>query len=318
MKKLSKKQALKLLPLIIDKEASEEARNAFFRYIKTDKEVKKKYDSLLLVKKLLKTKYTPEKAPDHLKNKISELIDDMKWEEQERSRVDNNTGTIDQPLAAAKYDTETYKPQKPILKLLKPIRYLAAATVIFFFSLLTIELLEKTSAENFQLNYDIEELALSHFNTGDHVSASLATYQPASSDHASDILEKEYSHQLRLPKIKGATLRRVFYTTFADGYKIPALEFYQEEIGETVHVFAFRLDDLVEKRNIKRDPEAIKLCKSYDDYHIKEIEGKHVVSWRWGNYWYTAASNHNGNDLIALVEPDDSGWSNVSDGNNNW
>ncbi|NBC28176.1 MAG: hypothetical protein GVY08_15035 [Bacteroidetes bacterium] len=300
MKHLTKKQALELLPLVIDDEASEPEKVAFFKYIQTDQEVKKKYESLLLVKQLLKTKYSPKKAPEHLKNRISDLIEDMEWETKESSKVDNDIRPIH---TDTQHQESSDDPPSIFYRLLTPARYIAAASVIFIFSLLTIELLEKSSEGQFQSIYDVEEMALSHFNTGNHVTASLATYQPTSSEHASTILQDEYSLQLRLPKIEGATLRRVFYTTFADGYTTPVLEFHQKEINETVHVFAFRVDDLEKRNKIKRDPEAVKICKSYKDYHIKNIDGKHVVSWKWGDYWYTAVSNHNGNDLIALVEP---------------
>lgn len=307
MKKLSRKQALEILTLIVDNEATENDKKAFFTFIQNDDDVRKKYESMLFVKQLLKTKYSPEKAPKHLRKKVSELVKDMHWEKIEGSKVDNNLSTVNTKPAPNKHKEE--KP-KLLLNLLKPARYLVAASVIFFFSLLTIELLEKSSVNKFEVSYDIEEMALSHFNTGDHISASLASFRPESSQHASELLESEMAHKLRLPTIEGADLRTVMYTTFADGYSTPVLEFYQSEINETVHVFAFHMDELERHDKFVRDPEAVKICKTYDDYHVKDINGKHVVSWKWGDYWYTAVSNHNGQELIALVDPVDPTWSN--------
>lgn len=312
MKKLSKKQALEILTLIVDNEATEEQKKAFFTFIQKDDDVKKKYESMLFVKQLLKTKYSPEKAPPHLKKKISDMVHDMNWEKTEGSKVDSNLSAVDPK--SAKETTDENK-RKPLINFLKPARYLVAASVIFFFSLLTIELLEKSSVNNLQTGYDIEEMALSHFNSGDHISASLASFQPESSEHASELLESEMAHKLRLPSIEGAKLRTVMYTTFADGYTTPVLEFYQSDIDETVHVFAFHMEELEKYGKIVRDPEAVKACKTYDDYHVKDINGKHVVSWKWGDYWYTAVSNHNGQDLIALVDPVDPSWNNNS---TNW
>lgn len=300
MNELTRKEALDLLPLIVDNEASEEEKTAFYRYIQKDEDIRKKYESLLFVKQLLKTKYTPKKAPEHLKQNISNLIEDLKWEKQESSVVDNTLSSL--PEKSESSHELRGKGNRPEgVRITKAARYVAAAAVILVFSLITIELLEKTST--IQGSEGIEELALSHFYSGEHISASIASYRPASIEHAAQILNDEMSHQLQVPNIDGATLQRVMYTTFSNGYTTPAFEFYQAGIDETVHVFAFRIDDLKKEFGMKRDPEAVKLCKTRDDYHVKEINGKHVVSWKWGDYWYTAVSNHNGDDLISLVEP---------------
>ncbi|MGM0460073.1 MAG: hypothetical protein ACQERO_12075 [Bacteroidota bacterium] len=321
MKKLNRKQALKLLPLVVDNEATEEQKKAFFNFIQRDAEVKKKYESLLFVKQLLKNKYSRENAPDHLKKKISNIIQDLEWEKKQKSKVDNPADNIGSSTPNPQQhdkdvtdNTENGVIKSTAKRLMAPVRYLVAASVIFIFSLLTIEFLEQMSTDRI-LNYkSVEQVALSHFSTGSHVDASFASFQPASHEHASELLQDEISYSPRLPDIKGASLRNIYYTPFSGEYKIPVLVFYQEEIGETIHVFAFKIDDLEDKPGIKRDAEAVKLCKTYDDYHIKEIKNKHIVSWKWGDYWYTAVSNHNGKDLIALVEPVE----NQEDGDNGW
>lgn len=305
MKKLNKKEAIRLLTLVVDNEATEKEKIAFFKYIQSDKKVKKKYESLLFVKQLLKTKYSRENAPDHLREKISGIVEDMEWEKEQESKVDNTSSYLNDSHAfnEDEYDGYQSKKKSPLYKLLKPARYLAAASVIFIFSLLTIEFLEKVSSDRLFNQSSVEQVAMSHFNTGSHLQASLASYQPISFDHASQLLKDEMEYSPRLPKIEGASLNKIVHTTFSDGYTVPVLEFYQAGIDETIYVFSFKVDDFKDKRSIERDPEAVKSCKTYDDYHIKEINGKHVVSWKWGDYWYTAVSNHNGNDLIALVEP---------------
>lgn len=305
MKKLTRKQALELIPLVVDGEASEHDRIAFFNYIQDDKKVKNKYESLLYLKQLIKTKYSREKTPDHLKEKIAGIIEDMNWEQEEHSKVDNPQSYVNKEDHFELYDelSEQNRKRNPVYRLLKPARYLAAATVIFFFSLLTIELLELVSTDSLLSNNSVEQIALNYFSTGSHIEASVASFQPTSFNHASELLQEQMAYSPRLPSIEGAELRRIFHTSFSENYNIPVLEFYQQGIDETIHVFAFKVDDLEDKFTIKRDPEAVKLCTTYDDYHVKDIKGKHVVSWKWGDYWYTAVSNHNGNDLIALVEP---------------
>lgn len=305
MKTLNKKEAIQLLPLIVDNEASEEEKMAFFKYIQTDKEVKKKYDSLLFVKQLLKTKYSRENAPDHLRNKISGIIEDMEWEKEQESRVDNKSSYVQDSNS---FDDNEFKSQanrslSPMLRLLKPARYLVAASVIFIFSLLIIEFLEKMSADRYNNQQSVEQVALNHFTTGSHIKASLASYSPISFDHATELLKEQMSYSPRLPKIEGANLRSIVQTPFIKNHTIPVLEFYQSGIDEAIHIFAFKLGEFKDPGMVDRDPEAVKNCNGYEDFHIKEINGKHIVSWKWGDYWYTAVSNHNGNDLIALVEP---------------
>jgi len=297
---LTRQEALDLLPLIVDNEASEEEKATFYRYIQTDEDVRKKYESLIFVKQLLKTRYTPKKAPDHLKKSIASLIEDLKWEQQEMSVVDNTMSSLPEKSELDKTIRQK-RGSEHSARMMKVARYVTAAAVILVFSLITIDLLEKTS--NIQKYNGIEELALSHFNSGEHISASIASFRPSSTEHAVQILNNEMSHHLQLPHIEGATLRRVLYTTFSNGFTTPVLEFHQAGINESVHIFAFLIDDLKNEYKMQRDPEAVKSCKTRDDYHVKEINGKHVVSWKWGDYWYTAVSNHNGNDLITLVEP---------------
>jgi hypothetical protein len=305
MKKLKKSEAIRLMSLVVDNEASEEEKVAFFKYIQTDKEVKKKYDSLLFIKQLLKTKYSPDGAPDHLKKKISGLIQDMEWENQQEAKVDN-TPTHFQPSET--FDSRDFRDNSSsksslFINFLKPARYLAAASVIFIFSLLTIEFLEVMSSDRLYNQRGLEYVALDHFKTGSHIEASVASFQPTSFDQASQLLRDQMSYSPRLPKIKGADLRSILETKFSSGHTVPVLDFYQAGIDESIHIFAFKLGEFEDPAMAARDPEAVENCKTYDDYHIKEINGKHVVSWKWGDYWYTAVSNHNGNDLIALVEP---------------
>jgi len=305
MKKLTKKEAVELMSLVIDNEASEDEKIAFFKYIRKSPDVRKKYESLLYVKQLLKTKYSRESAPKHLKKKIVGIIDDMEWEQEQKSKVDNSTTHLNSvnTFGDDYYNTSSSNNSSIISKLLMPARYLAAASVIFIFSLLTIEFLEKISGDRLYNQNSLEYVALNHFRTGSHIEASLASFNPTSMDHASELLKENMSYSPRLPKIEGADLRSIQQTTFSGGHNVPVFDFYQEGINEAIHIFAFKVGEFDDPKMVPRDPEAVKNCKTYDDYHIKNINGKHVVSWKWDDYWYTAVSNHNGNDLIAILEP---------------
>ncbi len=299
MKKLDRKSAIQLLPAVIDNEASQEERIAFFAYIKKDEEVRIEYENALYIKNLLNKKLTKKEAPDSLKERILQIIQDMDLESSEEVVSDIEQTPVTPLKNESAEETNKYNPFRNILK---PARYVAAAAVILFLTLVTIELLDRSSyVPNESLS--IEQTAYTHFEDEIYKDVSLSGFNPGSIGDASDYLHNEISHPLRLPLINGAEINRVAYADFVDDFKTPFIEFYQPEIDEHVVVFAFNIDHLESNDYIVRDPEAVEKCKTYDDYHIREIEGKHVVSWKWGDYWYTAISNHNGNDLIALVEP---------------
>lgn len=307
--KLTKKQALNLIPSIIDGEATKTESQAFFNYIKKDDAVRKQFQSLKIVKELVRNNIKKEKAPNHLRTRITELIADMEWEEKLSSRVDNSPNSIKSVTSNSnKYSS----PDKNVFyKLLNPLRYVAAAAVILFFSLITIELLEQTSTSQLPINQSLEEIVYSHFQNDGDFQGALSSVVPEDIIHASEYLENEFSFFPRMPLFDGAEISQVMYSSFVNDFNTPVLKFHQQDINENIYVFAFKLDDLEKEKSIKRDPEAVKHCQTYEDYHIREIDGKHVVSWKWGDYWYAAVSNHNGNDVIAMVEPMeevDSGW----------
>ena len=52
---------------------------------------------------------------------------------------------------------------------------------------------------------------------------------------------------------------------------------------------------------LSEDIEAIEKCKSDSDTYIKDINGKHIVSWKWGNVWYVGVSNHHGEVLASML-----------------
>jgi len=62
-------------------------------------------------------------------------------------------------------------------------------------------------------------------------------------------------------------------------------------------------NELYETTDIRREEKAAESCTTQTDYFVNDINGTHVVSWKWDDNWYSAVSNHNGHDLAALVTP---------------
>lgn len=312
MKLLNQQQAIALIPSIVDGETSEEVRKAFFSYLEKDDEVKRQYESSKIVKELLQSKLKREQAPDHLKERINDLLLDMQWEKESSSIVDNSANTI-KSTSNKKTSSNGNKPTK-FFNLKAPARYVAAAAVILFFSLITIEFLEQLSHNPGERTQSIEDIVVQHFTHDDafNSDAALSSIVPTSANHASEYLKDELTFPLRMPLIDGADVSRVIYSDFITDFATPIIEYYQENIDERVYVFAFKIDDLESHAKLIRDKKAVEYCKTYDDYYVSNSNGKDVVSWRWGNYWYSAVSNHNGDDLAGLVKPMNSEWFNES------
>lgn len=300
MKKLNRQDALQLLPAVVDNEAGRDEILAFFAYIEKDEYVREQYESALRIKKLIKQNYKKESAPQSLKHKVEDLISGMEWESMSDSRIDSLTEPVKETSAG---DKQQPLPRAPLFNFRLAARYVAAAAVILFLTLVTIELLDHTSYTIQTDTFSIEQTTFEHFSSESPFQVAAHSISPQTLDDVLTFLSDEISYPLRMPLLDGAEINEVRYAEFANGFSTPVIEFYQEEIEEYVYVVAFNIDEIEENGIFKRDPEAVAHCQTYDDYHILEVEGKHVVSWKWGDYWYTAISNHNGDDLISLVTP---------------
>jgi cell fate (sporulation/competence/biofilm development) regulator YlbF (YheA/YmcA/DUF963 family) len=298
MQDLSKQKALELLPYVVDGEAAAEERRAFYDYIEADAEVKQIFESQLRIKELIQNRCRKSKAPDYLKSRIIRILDEENM---------HNADT--------KLDIDTHIPLKKEInnstskitagtktgKLNRIYRAAIAIAAVLILSIFTIEILERLSP-TLQSTMSIEEFALSHFSNSDG-QISFAGFQPGSLNEAHQLLIEEYNFDIEMPAIDGAEITQVIYTDFVPDYKTPVLEYHHTGSGEYIYIFAFKIDSLKQYQQLIRDPEAVEKCKSIDDFHIKEIENMHVVSWKWGDNWYAAVSNHNGHDLAAIVAP---------------
>lgn len=292
---LTKQQALELLPAVVDHEATEDEVLSFLSYIENDKNVKNQYESALRIKNLLSQKYPKAKAPDHLKSRIWASIQQTEKSETRHSGQDRPAVGIIAPDPAPVSSA-------PFFKFNSLIRYLSAAALILFITLLTIHLLERTSGFKTVSLYFVETYAAEHFlnSNGSLIEPSFSSRSIAG---AQQFIKDEFDMDITIPEIAGAQFRGVVSTHFFKDLKTPLLEYEQEDIGEIIYIFAFRVHDIETVRSLQRHDEAVKTCVLRNDYFVLDVEGTHVVTWLWDDYWYTAISNHNGYDLASLVKP---------------
>lgn len=293
MNRLTKKQALELLPAIIDGEASSDEELAFLEFIKSDPDVRSEYEESLHIKQLLSERLPKIKAPEHLKNKVFNLLE----EESETNFKDIPlSGGIHHSVDGLNLNNTPSTRWKSIL------RYLAAAAVILFITLTTIEFLDRVNDIQVNEIFVVETFTAQHFinSSGQLVEPHFSTN---SISEAEEYLLNHYSLELTIPDISGAEFAGLVFADFIDGFETPLFEYVQHEIEETIYIFAFDINQITDHQKLKRHEKAVENCKTNTDFYVSEIEGYHVVSWNWNNHWYSAVSNHNGYDLASLIDP---------------
>lgn len=295
MKRLTKQQALDILPAVVDGEVSDELMKAFMAFIETHPDVREEYEDALLIKKLLSEKLRRQKAPAHLKMKVNRIIEEMDLESSYRD-METSSKTISESTESLGDGSFTHNILYPSL------RYLAAAAVILFITLTTLRFLDRMDTADEFMAATVENYTAVHFvnTSGKAPDYHFAT---SSEEEAEKYLRDHHGVSITVPKISGASFAGVFMSDFYNGMVAPLLEYRQPEIGETIFLFAFSVDNIDKNKNIVRDREAVKKCVTTTDFHVAEVESRHVLSWKWDGNWYTAVSNHNGYDLAALIEP---------------
>lgn len=294
MNRLTKKQALHLLPAIIDGEATSEERRVFLDYIETDSDVKEEFENSLHIKRLLSERLPRAKAPDHLKDRVFKLIEEKNLE----------SGFRDKPITPGVNDSLEHPDILPNhASLWRPVlRYIVAAAVILIITLTTIEFLDRINAIETDEFFIVENFTAQHFiNSGGRLLE--PHFSTASTTEAEGYLLDHFGLEMTIPYITGAEFAGLIFADFVEGFETPLLEYVQHDIDETIYIFAFDINKITGHQKLKRHQKAVESCTTSTDFYVAEIQGYHVVSWHWDNNWYSAVSNHNGYDLASLIEP---------------
>lgn len=289
-------ELLEIVTAVIDGEASEAEKEQFRRESETDTTLTLALERERKIKHLIATRCKRAKTPDHVTLKIRALISaeaksqalapsQMKGELPERNHSDNSPGTeaVQQQPADIK--------RRPDLT---AYRLLAIAAAFLLAALLYVY--QGSVASEF---YIVEDLVYEHYNN--HGGNLLpVTFVSESTAHAEEILNEDYNLRLTVPELQGARFSGVVYAEFTTNYHTPLLE-YTVDDGDHIYVFAFCLDELNKFGVLERDGAAVNRITDINDVHIKEIGGKHVVSWKWHDIWYSAISNHDGETIAAML-----------------
>lgn len=289
---LTKAQARQLITPIVDNEASAEEHKAFMDFIAHHEDVKREYESIKRVKSLVCNRCPCAKAPESLRHFLSSVNTSQSPEESAPPIYD--IPSQDSVSQHPKNDTPASKNNN------SNSLFYAAASILIITIVLWAFNFGGFSSEN--LTYNVEEYAYQHFmnNDGKLVPPTIAT---ASLGMAENRMEQDYDMAITIPELKNAEFKGVVYDEFIPDYKAPMMEYYLPSEDQYIYIFAFDIDKMQKFGQLVRDQEAIKQCTKAKDFHIREVNEKHVVSWKWNGVWYAAISNHDGNTIASLVEP---------------
>jgi hypothetical protein len=293
----NREELLELVTAVIDGEATEAENEHFRRAAESDTTLTLALERERKVKNLIATRYKRAKMPDHIPVKIRALISAEAQSQAQASsqnradampsriRPDNDPGTDAVQLQPA--DVKR-RPDLTVYRLLAIAAVFLLATLLYVY--------QGTAVSEY---YIVEDLVYEHYNN--HGGNLLpVTFASESTAHAEEILNQDYNLRLTVPELQGARFSGVVYAEFTTDFHTPLLE-YTVDDGDHIYVFAFCLDELSKFSVLERDVAAVNRITDINDVHIKEIGGKHVVSWKWHDVWYSAISNHDGETIAAML-----------------
>ncbi|MDX1637379.1 MAG: hypothetical protein R3281_05390 [Balneolaceae bacterium] len=299
LKNLTKKEALELITPVVDNEVDENTRIAFFAYLEQDESVRQQYESIKRLKNVVSKRCPCADAPDRLRNRVHRFLEDQRTRAGASGEIEDNTvadPVYDVPSSHSvtdRNDESTGRQDTAGFWKYAAAAVLLVAAVIFGF---TMYMNSPTEI------YNVEEYAYVHFikNEGRMVQPTIATASPANAELE---LAHAFNTPVTVPPLQNAELKGVVYSDFVPGFKTPMMEYYLPSEDQYIYIFAFKIDQLQKFEALERSEEAIRSCIKAEDFHIRDVNGKHVVSWKWDDTWYAAISNHDGKTLASLVEP---------------
>jgi hypothetical protein len=298
--KLTRSEAVELITPIVDGEATEKEELSFFAYAKKDPSVLRLLEQERRMRDFLRTEYKCAAAPPRLRKWIENVNLDDEVNKKARFNYIN-----DYRKANNTKDKVSVHPN-PLFQLNQRawvFTTLAAAIVLivlYAFSLVQGPL-ESNNRILLANSATLSEQTYQHFVSfaGQQPTPTMATNRR---EVAMQWLSNNFNMRIEIPTIRNATFHGVLITEFTSGYRTPLLE-YRTGDQNSIYLFVFNEQQLIGQEQIKRNPKAVNSCRSNSDYYVEDIDGKHVVSWKWNDTWYSAISNYDGHQLAARVKP---------------
>ncbi|MCC5926086.1 MAG: hypothetical protein JJU41_05945 [Bacteroidetes bacterium] len=206
-------------------------------------------------------------------------------------RVKAPSGLRERCLVAINGDAMPVSKDKPQRKDRYSTIWWIAAAAILVVSLIGILRQETIPNDGrFELSsYEVEEYVYRHFNSG--TPELLTSY---STTEAEGYILEAWDIDMTVPELSGASFTGFSYAEFVPDYHTPVLVYHTDDTLEPIVIFAFDVAAMHGDISLIRNQEAVETCVHPDSVHIKDIDGKHIVSWMWDGTWYAGASDHHG------------------------
>ncbi len=283
--KLEKRDAFELVTPIVDGEADEQERDAFFRYIETDPDVKDYYQEELWLKQLVKVRVKYEPAPDYLKKKIDRIVTSLGEEEISKAASKVTYGRNRGNLESKSYFVAKYA--------------IAAVLVLmafaYLFQLLSSEAFESMPPHSAMPK--LEQQVHTHFleNQGRFITPDIVA--DGTNDLRRTVFE-QFGHEYYVPELTNLSLSGVKKSEFIAEYHTPLFQYKVAE-KDYIYIYAFHIPEM--ENHLLRNTDAVEFCIKDYKYHIASFEGKDIVSWKWDEFWYVGISHHDGRELASML-----------------
>ncbi|MCH8558822.1 MAG: hypothetical protein LAT84_13425 [Balneolia bacterium] len=278
------KQLYELISAYVDGELNEVDSASLLKHAKQDERLSKAIESEKKFKKLLKSRLHRVSAPAELKSRINTLLAS---EKQKMSAVSKVSESADQ---------STYPVDRPSGN---RNRFLFSFAALFLIGLFLMLAQQFTTSGPVSDVLTVEDLTYVHY--ANHSGQLLPTELAAANTTDAQIKLKElYGCNITVPELQGARFAGVIYADFYEGFHTPMLK-YEVADGDNIYMFAFESHLLEENPSLIAYDKAENAIVKHDDVYIKTVNSHDVVSWKWGEVWYTAVSAHRGDVLAAML-----------------
>lgn len=286
-----------LITAYVDGQATADEIALVEQYINSDVSIEKAILAELRIRNLVKHKCQRIAAPDLLRSRCMELISN-----EIHSTVDSKSeATITQISTVQSIKSQTSKPKSTNSDLFKWVAAALLFISVGFWSGRSTTIPESSLAT---ITYPVEDHVQRHFAlVSDTRIAGTASIDDITEAH--NYLLDHFGMDVTVPQLKNATFAGIELSEFVPGYTTPMLKYNVAGRNDPIIIFAFPLDKMGEDPRLVRDTEAVKTCQKESDTHIKNVDGKHTVSWKWGNVWYVGVSDHNGEVLASMLPTSD-------------